>query len=416
MNRGRQDQPTSDVLVVDARAQFVGYVHWAVARKALKEQRARVWRRSPTVIMLPPGEVTLPSFEVVVEKEKKMNPNGHPHLNPVPTNGGTQTPQGVMNWFQFFQQERELWVQNISATQLSMQFEISPGHIAGVLIPIGSDPICMTNEVPFESIKKSLDFRKFLNRVPSVMKLMTTEQAHEFFAEKAKHLNAYIQDPATGQLVPNIGAAIEYAERERKNLTMRPAGDDTVIAPNGQVYFAPPKSAQELQGMNQEQHMGINPQAAAAAGLQHVPAGYSGPQGFANAPGFIQQAQQQAMAGGPSYGQPGTQPGFSPQAAGFSNVGQMPVMMENLINPRVLNLCQQVSMQIPANMRMPAEQFFREIKQLSSALTFEDLQYVEAHGTYKTVKKWARDLQQTRVAQGQGEGLEDGLEGQLGGP
>lgn len=353
-----------------------------------------------------------------------MNPNGHPHLNPVPNQLPVQ--QGPMNWFKFFQEERELWVQNISATQLSMQFEISPGHIAGVLVPIGADPICMTNEVPFDAIKKSLDFRKFLNRIPAVMKLLTTEQADQYFAEKAQALGAYVQDPETGRMVPNVQAAREYAERERRNLTTRPAGDDTVIAPNGQVYFSPPKSALELQGMNQEQHMGINPQAAAAAGLNHVPAGYSGPQGFANAPQFIQQAQAQAQAGGPSYGQQGTMPGygmqgqgggFNPQAAGFSNVGQGAVMMENLINPRVLNLCQQVSMQLAANLRMPAEQFFRELKAISAALSLEDLQYIEAHGTYKTVKKWARDLQSTRVASGQGEGLDDGLDGgNIGGP
>ena len=289
----------------------------------------------------------------------------------------------VMNWFKFFQDERELWLQNISATQISMQFEIAPGHVAGVLAPIGMDPICITNEVPFDAVKKSLDFRKILNRVPSVMKLLTTEQAHAYYNQKAASLNAYITDPATGKSVPNVQAAIEYAEIERKKLTTKQNGDDTVISPDGQVHFAPPKSAQELMNLNVGQHMGVPPAAAQAAGL---------PQSFVNAPaGF----DQTAAAG---------------QMGGFANMGHEPVMMEQIINPRVLYLCQQVSMQLDANLRMPAEQFFREIRSLEPVLKLEDLQHIESYGTYKTVKKWARDFQAKLVASGQGDGIEDGLE------
>lgn len=287
------------------------------------------------------------------------------------------TQPGVTNWFKFFQEERELWVQNTSATQLSMQFEIAPGHIAGVLVPIGPDPICITNEVPFEAVKKSLDFRKFLNRVPAVMKLMTTEQAHAYYAQKAASLNAYVTDPTTGKPVPNIQAAIEHTELERKKLTTRQAGDDTVVSPDGQVRFSPPKSALELMNLSPDQHMGVPPLAAEAAGMQHIP----------NVPGS----------------------GFNPQAAGFANVGQAPVMMEQMINPRVLFLCQQVSPQLAANLRMPADQFFRELRALESSLKVEDLQHIESFGTYKTVKKWARELQ-SKMAAISGDGEEDGLE------
>jgi len=389
-----------DVLVVDAHEQFVGYVHWAVARRAIREKLAYMSKRHPPTIRLPPGVLKLPTEAFLdAEKGKKMhNANGYPTNN--------NAPQSVTNWFKFFQEERELWVQNISATQLSIQFEVAPGHYAGVLIPIGPDPLCITNEVPFDSVKKSLDFRKFLNRVPSVMKLLTTEQAHQYYADKAKNLGAYLTDPETGKLVPNVAAAIEHTDLERKKLTTRPTGDDTIVGPDGQVRFSPPKTALELMNMNAEQHMGVNPMAAAAAGVPVQGQQYPGPSGFANAPGFIQQAQAAAQAGGPSYGTPG----FSPQAAGFANVGQQPVMMEQLIHPRVLYLCQQVSMQLQPNLRMPADQFWRELRALQPQLNLESLQYIESNGTYKTVKKWARELQQTLVAQGQDESVEDGLD------
>lgn len=373
------------VLVVDARERFVGYVNAAVARRALKEQRARIWRKSPFVIMLPPGVDALPAFKIA-ERTSMYTPTNTVNAGP-------------MNWFKFFQEERELWVQNISATQLSMQFELGPGLTSGVLVPVGPDPVCITNEVPFESVKKSIDFRKFLNRVPAVMKLLTAEQAMDIYADKARAMHAFIPDPATGRDVPNVAAAIEHAERERRQLTTRPTDEGTIVGPNGQITFAPPKTAQELMNMNMPQHMGVSETAAQAAGLQHLP------QGMMQGGGFNPQAA--GFAAPFNGGQP---QGFSPQAAGFSNIGGAPVMMENVINPRVLNLCQQVSSQLPANMRMPADQFFREIKLLAPSLTLEEWQYIEAHGTYKTVKKFARDMQAKLVAAGQGEGIEDGLD------
>lgn len=398
-----RSRPDDDVMVVDSRQQYVGHVHWAVARKALREKRARMWKRSPPAIMLPVGESSLPSF---AERKVMETNTNYPDLNQM-------RGPSVMNWLKFFQEERDIWVQNISATQLSMQFDIAPGQPAGVLIPIGSHPVCLTQEVPFDAIKKSMDFRKFLNKVPSVMRLMTEEQVNQYYADYAKQLGAYATDPMTGKPVPNVAAAIQAATQERLALTTRQTTDDTVINPaTGQVQFTPPKSAQELMNIAGDPHMGVTPQAAQAAGLTHIP------QGFANAPaGFIQQAQLQAAgSAGPFQGPGPMSSGFAPsvgagtEAGGFSNVGQGQIMMDQVIHPRVLNLCQQVSPQLPANMRMPADAFWRELKQLAPSLKFDDLQYIEAHGTYKTVKKWARELQADRVQQQVGDGIEDGLD------
>lgn len=328
----------------------------------------------------------------------------HPSNN-FPQQPQQQQPAGVANWFKFFQEERELYLQNTSLTQLSMQFETGPGQFVGLLIPIGPNPICLTNEVDWPTIKKSLDFRKLLNRVPAVMKLMSTEEAYKYFADYAKTLGAYIPDPATGAQVPNISAAMEHATKERLRLTTRPDGDGgTVVGPNGQVIFAPPKTAQELQGY-QQPHMGISAQSAATAGLTHVPQGfqqqaaggnYQGPTGFANAPQFEGGGAPQA---------------FNPANAGFSNIGEAPVMTESVVSPRVVALCQQVSTQIPPNQRMQADPFFSELKLLSAGLSFEDLQYIESFGTYRTVIKWAKALIKERAAAGQGgQGIEDNLE------
>jgi hypothetical protein len=380
-----------------------------------------MWKRSPPAIMLPHGKHELPTFRVVAGEKKMHNDNTTPFPGQQ-TNLNELRGPAVMNWLKFFQDEKDIWVQNISATQLSMQFEIAPGQSAGVLIPIGPDPVCLTQEVPFESIKKSMDFRRFLNKVPSVMKLMTEDQVSQYYAEKARSLNAYVTDPETGKPVPNIAAAIQHSEMERKALTTRSVGtDQTVVQPNGQVYFSPPKTAQELQGLNQP-HMGISPQAAQAAGLQQVPAGmmqqgqqFGTPAGFANAPASLQALQMQAGQSAGPFQAPGPiASGFNPTAQqygppqGFVNVGpQGPVMMEEIIHPRILNLCQQVSLQLPENMRMRCEDFLREVKALAPALKLVDLQHIESFGTYKGAKKWAKEMMASRASQD--EGIEDNL-------
>jgi hypothetical protein len=297
---------------------------------------------------------------------------------------------------EFFKEERDVWIQNISDTQLSMQFEIAPGQSHGVCIPPLPSPVCLTQEVPWDALKKSMDFRRFLNKAPPVMKLLTQDDVNEYYAKKAQAMNAFVPDGEGGQ-VPNVAAAMQEAEMERKRLTTREVHDDgTKVGPDGQVMFSPPRTAQDLMEMNTQQHMGVPQGAAQAAGLQHVAQAYT----------------QQGQDGVANMGVPANMQGqsFNPQAAGFVNVGDSAIGAEQPIRPRILNLCQQVSMQIPANQRMPADEFYREVQTMGATLNMAELQHIEAHGTYKTVKRWAKNMQATRAAEEQGEGLEDGLE------
>ena len=347
-----------DVMVVDARQQYVGHVHWAVARRALREKRARVWKREPYVIMLPVGERSLPTF---AGKDESMTANLNELRGPA-----------VMNWLNFFKEERDIWCQNISATQLSMSFDIAPGQPQGVLVPVLPHPICLTQEVPFDAIKKSMDFRKFLNKVPAVLRLLSEEQVTEYMTQYARQNNLWIVDPVTGKRVPDVGAAIRACEAERASLRRREGGDDTVIDPaTGQVRFSPPRSALELMNINN----GGVPGAPDATPMAH-------------------QASNGAVGG-------------------FANVGQNPIMMDQVIHPRVLNLCQQVSMQLDANLRMPQEEFMKQLGALKPLLKVDDLQYIEAFGTYRKAKQWASSLLAERAAAATGEGLEEDGSGAL---
>jgi hypothetical protein len=318
----------------------------------MREKLVTVLRRSPLVLRLPPGRTELPWFGVA--HGKQMNSNGNGNLNDTRGNG-------VMNWLRYFQDERDIWVQNVSNTQLSLQFEVAQGQIQGVLIPMGGDPICLTQEVPYDAIKKSMDFRRFLNRQPTIMKAMDDDEVQSYYKKKAEDMKAFVQDK-DGKLIPNVQAALAAADADRKSArSVAPGEVSTYTDQSGQVAFTPPRSAQELMGL-QTPHMGVSAAAAQAAGLQQVP------QGFVN---------------GPAVGATGGNFGIS------AAMLEQPVMADQIINPRILHLCQQVSSSIPTNMRMPADQFFRELKPLEASLSVDDLQYVQSHGLYPTVKKWA---------------------------
>jgi len=292
-----------------------------VARKVVKEKRARIWKKNPPAIMLPIGEVELPAF-VARRKEMQANP--------------------VTNWLKYFEKERDIWLQNVSATQISMQFEVANGQFAGTLIPVGSDPFHLTQAVPWDAIKRSLDFRRLMNKVPTVMRVMTEEEVQAHYTKRAEQLGFFIEDG--GHRIPDTNAAIQHIEAERDRAKRQQLGEpQSTKDANGQVRFTPPRTAQELMQINQ-----------AADVSQPNP------------------------------------------AEGFSNLGDKPIQVGEVVAPRVTNLCHQVSTHIPANQQMPADVFFRALQEIEMTLTETDLQYIESSVKFPTVKKWARRLMESR--------------------
>ena len=62
---------------------------------------------------------------------------------------------------------------------------------------------------------------------------------------------------------------------------------------------------------------------------------------------------------------------------------------DEIINPRVLHLCNQVKNEIPEEERMPAAELLMALQDLPN-LTLDDLEHIRAHAWYKSVKKWAK--------------------------
>lgn len=138
----------------------------------------------------------------------------------------------ITNFTEYFKTERDVFVQNLSNTQVSLQFETYPGRIEGVLLPKGKKPINLTQLVPFGAIKMSIDLRKMVNRRPPVLVLMSEEEYLAYYENLAKRsgrtpdeemeaAHEYQSDLQGKRAVTNPSPAvrktIEEEAEERKN-------------------------------------------------------------------------------------------------------------------------------------------------------------------------------------------------------
>jgi hypothetical protein len=74
---------------------------------------------------------------------------------------------------------------------------------------------------------------------------------------------------------------------------------------------------------------------------------------------------------------------------------------EDLVHPRLQALCAEVQPALKPNERMPVSELMTELLALEESITLDDLAYLQAHGFYPTVKKWA-ETKFAEVAQAQG--------------
>ena len=320
--RGRQ-RGEQRVMIVDASRQFVEYVSPAVARRLLKDQRVTMLRKSPCTLQLPPSGVRPTAFGHA-EEESKM----------------AIRSSNMINFTEFFREEKEVWVLNIGGGQVSLEFDTGHGNKVGKCITMTGAPENISDEVPWDAIKNSADFRKLLKRRPKVLELMTTEEAFAHMAKTARRKSYMVRNPETGELEPDVGRVAEEAEVRRRGMLEAPiqASARTVdaIHEGNQGMFGKPRSARELDMM------------------------------------------ERGEAGGPGE---------------HSNLGKEgEVKLNEVVNGRILHLCQQVSMELPPEERMQARELLNELEILRPSLHLEDANHIMSFGTWPTVKKWGRQL------------------------
>lgn len=212
----------------------------------------------------------------------------------------TQTPT-ITNFTEYFRTERDVYVQNKSNTQVSLQFETSPGRIESVLIPRDKKPLNLTQVVPFNAIKQSVDLRKMVNRRPPVLVLLSEEEFLGYYKNIADQINA------------PVDSVIADAQQHQRDLQDR------------RIFTEPePRGRKTLEDLAEERK-------------------------------------------------------------------DEPADPQDKVTARIVGICNSVGEDVPEKDRLAASPMLEEIKDLDagSSLTRADLEYLQGHGFYKSVKNWA---------------------------
>jgi hypothetical protein len=97
----------------------------------------------------------------------------------------------IVNWTEFWREERDIYIQNLSDTQISVQIRLRNGDYEHMLVPRSPDPMNLTSLASFEDLKSSQDIRKSLNMRDRksgqrLVRVMEEEDYRAYFDLKAK--------------------------------------------------------------------------------------------------------------------------------------------------------------------------------------------------------------------------------------
>ncbi len=106
--------------------------------------------------------------------------------------GGTNMDIGSIN--KYFAANKNIFVHNVSGTQISLTFYRPDGRSEPFTIPNTKIPICITQYVPFSLVIESTDFRRMVQRRPPRIKLLTEEEYTQTITSMARVMGASIED------------------------------------------------------------------------------------------------------------------------------------------------------------------------------------------------------------------------------
>ena len=92
--------------------------------------------------------------------------------------------KAIKSFTDYFKEERDVYVQNLSNTQISLGFGVAP-NVSSALIPETRKPYNLSQYVPFKDLKNSVDLRKMLNRKPATLILLEEEEYMDFYENLA---------------------------------------------------------------------------------------------------------------------------------------------------------------------------------------------------------------------------------------
>ena len=126
--------------------------------------------------------------------------------------------KAIRSFTDYFKEEKDVYVQNLSNTQVSLQFGSAP-NVSSALIPETRKPYNLSQYVPFKDLKNSVDLRKMLNRKPATLILLEEDEYMAFYqglaTKKGTTLDEEIIQANDEQLA--LMNRTSYVEREKKS-------------------------------------------------------------------------------------------------------------------------------------------------------------------------------------------------------
>lgn len=149
------------VRVVGPQFLYESWTHPANARTLLRDGHAKVIFKDPFTIQMVGGTT------------REENPM-------------IKQRKAITNFTDYFKEEKDVYVQNVGNTQISLEFKDASGNVIAVLIPKNRKPLNLTQHVAFSILKNSTDLRKMVNRRPPALLLMDESEYMEYYENLAK--------------------------------------------------------------------------------------------------------------------------------------------------------------------------------------------------------------------------------------
>lgn len=159
------------VPVLDQNNQFISKTSPAKARMLLKTGKCTVFSKKPFMLKHA-GEI---ESETMIKRQTK-NANSF-----------------VTNWTKLFEEESEIYIQNLGTTNISITCKYE-GEPIFINIPRVKHPMNLTQFVPFDGIKGSMELRAMINRKPSILRLVSEEEYYDYFEKLAKRFGTSAEE------------------------------------------------------------------------------------------------------------------------------------------------------------------------------------------------------------------------------
>jgi len=142
---------------------------------------------------------------------------------------------------EYFDKNREVFVQNISGGVVSLSFYHPDGRIEPFSLPNDRRPICLTNWITKDLIRNSVDFRRLLMRKPPAIRLLSENEYSELIHKVARETGKSVVDVESdiAEKITNRGGYVVPSSGEDLGLKVEPPPSSMAAELSAKAEVAP---------------------------------------------------------------------------------------------------------------------------------------------------------------------------------